>query len=91
MVTRKNRVPRSRKMLQAADSGDYEKQLKAVRDLISRQLDSGTVMPRDMASLTKRYLDVCKELNDLQAEKQKTDPALAALHIPMQAVESDKQ
>lgn len=70
----------------AAQTGDYHAQLKAVRDLISRQLDSGEVMPRDMAALTKRYLDVCKEIAAIEAEEKKSDPAASALATPMENI-----
>lgn len=86
-TTARRRTSRRRGMMRrAADSGDYTTQLEAVRDLISSQLDSGIVKPRDMAALTKRYLDVCKELNEIKAKKEQKDPALRALHVPMIAV-----
>lgn len=91
-TTRKRRVYRRKgPITRAAESDDYVQQLKAVRDLISKQLDSGTVAPRDMAALTKRYLDVCNEINEIEEKARQKDPALKALHIPPAAVveESD--
>lgn len=75
----------------AAESGDYERELIAVRDLISTQLDSGETSARDLASLTKRYMDVCQELDELKAKKAHTDPALQALHVPMAKVGGGKR
>lgn len=70
----------------AAESGDYERELIAVRDLISTQLDSGETSARDLASLTKRYMDVCGELDEIHRKREHADPALQALHVPMARV-----
>lgn len=83
-VSRRRRKGALRK---AADSGSYEDELRAVRDLIAAQLDSGQTLARDMASLTKRYMDVCRELEDIGVQKAHADPALQALHVPMARVD----
>ena len=48
----------------AAASGDRRQLLEAIRDSISAELDKG-VPPRDMASLSKRLVDISNELDAL--------------------------
>lgn len=51
----------------AAVGGDRRELLVATRDLIAKALD-GEVAARDLASLTKRLVDVAKEIEDLDSE-----------------------
>lgn len=51
----------------AATSGDRRELLVATRDLIARSLD-GDVPARDLAALTKRLVDIAKEIEDMDSE-----------------------
>ena len=48
-------------------TGTYADSLRATRDLIAEQLDAG-VLARDLASLTKRLMDIQKELIDIEGD-----------------------
>lgn len=48
-------------------TGTYADSLRATRDLIAEQLDAG-VLARDLASLTKRLMDIQKELVEIEGE-----------------------
>lgn len=52
---------------QAAQSGSERDLLVALRDSIARQLDGG-VPPRDMASLSKRLMEIRQEISAIDAE-----------------------
>lgn len=46
-------------------TGTYVESLKATRDVIAEQIEGG-VLARDLASLTRRLLDIQRELLDLE-------------------------
>ena len=48
-------------------TGTYVDMLKATRDVIAQQIEEG-VLARDLASLTRRLLDIQKELVELEGE-----------------------
>lgn len=50
----------------AARTGTARDLLVSMRDLIAKQLDEG-VPPRDMASLTKRLMEIRKEIEAVDA------------------------
>jgi len=50
----------------AARSGTARDLLVSMRDLIAKQLDEG-VPPRDLASLTKRLMEIRKEIEAIDA------------------------
>lgn len=51
--------------------------LRALRDRIATDIDDG-VPPRDLASLSKRLLDISQELEDLEAAEDGDDISAAA-------------
>lgn len=53
-------------------TGTYAESLRATRDVIAQQIESG-VMARDLASLTRRLLDIQKELIELEGEGEKEE------------------
>lgn len=56
-------------------TGTYIESLKATRDVIAQQIEEG-VLARDLASLTRRLLDIQKELIELEGEgEQEESPA----------------
>lgn len=48
-------------------TGTYADSLRATRDLIAEQLEMG-VLARDLASLTKRLMDIQKELIEIEGD-----------------------
>lgn len=61
----------------AAKSGDRRRLLAALRDNISKELDEG-VPPRDLASLSKRLVDIANEIAEIDAEVEGDDVGKAA-------------
>jgi len=50
----------------AAATGTSRDLLVSMRDLVAKQLDDG-VLPRDLASLTKRLMEIRKEIEAIDA------------------------
>lgn len=48
-------------------TGTYAESLRATRDVIAAQIEEG-VLARDLASLTRRLLDIQRELVELEGE-----------------------
>lgn len=72
------RYPRSRTPIAtAARSGDRRRLLASLRDSIAKQLDEG-VAPRDMASLSKRLVDIANEIAEIDAALEGDDVSDAA-------------
>jgi hypothetical protein len=64
----------------AATSGSRLDLLVATRDLVAAQLDEG-VAPRDLASLSRRLMELAKEIEGLKGAK-KNDPVRSAAATP---------
>ena len=64
-------------VVQAASTGTRLDLLMAMRDLIARDLDAG-VPARDLASLTKRLLEITKEIEAIHAAGAGDDVGKAA-------------
>lgn len=72
---------RSNRIANAAMSGDRRRLLVSTRSLIAETLDSGEVSPRDMASLSKRLMDIAREIEEIDAlNKRESDPIGQAIH-----------
>ena len=64
---------------QIVSNGTYADTLRATRDEIALQIEMG-VAARDLASLSKRLLDIQRELKDIEAETGETEsPAERAM------------
>lgn len=64
---------------QIVSNGTYAETLRATRDEIALQIEMG-VAARDLASLSKRLLDIQRELKDIEAETGETEsPAERAM------------
>lgn len=61
----------------AAASGSREALLVAMRDLIAADLDAG-VPARDLAALTRRLMEISKELEAVKADREGDDVGDAA-------------
>lgn len=57
------REPKS--IAEAAAAGDYRTTLVKLRDRLARQLDDPNTPPRDMAALSRRFLEVVREVEAL--------------------------
>lgn len=54
---------------EAAQAGDRLAELKAMRRVIARALDSDRTLARDLASLSRRQMELGKEIEALEAEQ----------------------
>ena len=78
------RTPRTRKpaaaktVKEAAQSGTPRELLVAVRDRIAGDIDNRSTPPRDLAALTRRLLEIAKEINALDAAEKTDDVGDAA-------------
>jgi hypothetical protein len=71
---------RSRKLTvkAAADSGERRDLLVALRARIAADIDSPNTPPRDLAALSRRLLEIVKEIEALDAETKVDDVGEAA-------------
>lgn len=77
-AARKPAAPRAKTLIAtAARSGDRRRLLASLRDSIAKQLDEG-VAPRDMASLSKRLVDIANEIAEIDAVVEGDDVSDAA-------------
>lgn len=54
-------------VLEAAESGDRIDELRAMRKVIARAIDDGGTSPRDLAALTRRQIEISREIEALEA------------------------
>lgn len=78
-TTRSKPSSRSRRVSNAAASGDRRRLLVAMRNLIAEKLDEGSISSRDLASLTKRLADISAEIEAIDKASNEHDPAMQAL------------
>ena len=78
-TTRSKPSSRSRRVSNAAASGDRRRLLVAMRNLIAEKLDEGSISSRDLASLTKRLADISAEIEAIDKASNEHDPAMHAL------------
>lgn len=78
-TTRSKPSSRSRRVSNAAASGDRRLLLVAMRNLIAEKLDEGSISSRDLASLTKRLADISAEIEAIDKASNEHDPAMQAL------------
>lgn len=58
----------------AAESGSRLDSLKALRSVVTRHIDSENTLARDLAALSRQYLLLSKEIEELEElEKQYSD------------------
>lgn len=55
---------------QAAESGDRLAELRAMRRVISRHIDSPETLARDLAALTRRQMEISREIESLRNEAE---------------------
>lgn len=54
----------------AAESGDRLEELRAMRRVIARHIDSEDTLARDLAALTRRQMEISREIETLRAESE---------------------
>lgn len=57
-------------VLDAAESGDRLAELRAMRRVISRHIDSTETLARDLAALTRRQMEISREIEALRNESE---------------------
>lgn len=57
-------------VLDAAESGDRLAELRAMRRVISRHIDSPDTLARDLAALTRRQMEISREIESLRNETE---------------------
>lgn len=73
----------------AANSGDRRRLLVAMRNRIADDLDSGRIASRDLASLTKRLMDIAAEIERIDKGESKDNPIAEALDTADDVFEED--
>jgi len=66
--------PRPKSLLEAVDTGDYLAELKATHQRIAKTVNSVETSPRDLASLTRRQLEISKEIRALELARHLVIP-----------------
>lgn len=77
-VTDETPPPPSRGVKAAAESGDRRELLVAMRDRIAVAVENPRTPPRDLAALTRRLLEIAKDLEAMDAEVADDDISAAA-------------
>lgn len=67
----KKKAGRPMSVTRAAKSGNKVLLLETLRDRLAKQVQDPDCPPRDLASLSKRLLEVCDELDKARAAKAK--------------------
>ena len=62
--------PSDLSVLDAAESGDRLAELRAMRRVISRHIDSPDTLARDLAALTRRQMEISREIEALKNETE---------------------
>ena len=63
---------------EAAESGSRIAELRAMRRVIARRLDDEDTAARDLAALSKRQMDISREIEELMAEEEGDELGKAA-------------
>jgi len=53
----------------AAESGSRSDELRAMRAVLARAIDSEMTSPRDLAALTRRQMEISREIESLRVEE----------------------
>ena len=61
-------MPRADNVARAARSGDKLRTLENLRDVIAKEINDG-VLARDLASLSRRLVDIMDEIDQLKREE----------------------
>lgn len=75
--TRRPRKPRQKSVLEAAESGDRLEELRAMRRRIAKTLDEPNTPARDLAALSRRQIELGKEIDALEARLREEEERAA--------------
>lgn len=64
-------------VVDASSSGSRLDELVAIRAILARSIDSETTAPRDLAALTRRHMEVSKEIEGLKVQVRNEAEAAA--------------
>lgn len=64
-------VPKT--VLEAAESGDRLAEMQAMRRVIAKALDNELTSPRDLAALSRRQIELSREIDALRRQKAEED------------------
>lgn len=64
-------VPKT--VLEAAESGDRMAEMAAMRRVIAKALDNELTSPRDLAALSRRQIELSREIDALRRQKAEED------------------
>ena len=62
----------------AAESGSRLAELRAMRRVIARRIDDEATQARDLAALSKRQMDISREIEELMSEEEGDELGKAA-------------
>lgn len=65
--------PKRYTVTEAAESGTIRDQLVALRDRVAKTVQDPTCPPRDLASLSRRLMEITKEIEAIDARKAQDD------------------
>lgn len=89
-VTDDEKAPKAepKTIAEAAEAGDYRATLAKLRDRLAVTLDDPNTPARDLASTSRRFLEVCRELAalDERAEQEAVEDGQAVADSPWEAV-----
>lgn len=57
-------------LLEAVETGDYLAELKATHQRIARTVNNPETSPRDLAALTRRQLEISKEIRQIELAQE---------------------
>jgi hypothetical protein len=66
-ATKKKEEPKT--VLEASESGDRISELTAMRRVIARALDNENTSPRDLAALSRRQIEISKEIDAMKRQR----------------------
>lgn len=85
-AARRPRTPRAKSIVDAARGGKQRELLVAMRDRIARTVEDPTCPPRDLASLSRRLMEIAKDIEALDlAAKQEGKSGRAVKDEPFDA------
>lgn len=82
---------RSQTISNAAKSGDRRRLLVAMRNRIASDLDAGRIASRDLASLTKRLMDIAAEIERIDKGASRHNPVADALDMADEPIGDDDE
>ena len=79
--------PRMMSILEAAEAGDRLEELRSLRRRIAKALDDPNTLARDLASLSRRQIEISREIEALQ--RQESEEASDAANIEDEEFDAD--